>query len=148
MSGHVAGDAVLNMPDFVCRARRHTTNRARRATNGVLQPAAQRASVTKRGMPKVRCFATSFARQHTGLLDGGGGQLLRLFDDHLDDLDDGAEYLSQEDGNRYRVAKRQRQRSRRQMGWAANLLGQQETDKLGRDRRNQRNKQSRDKYRE
>ena len=139
MSGHVAGDAVLNMPDFMRRSGRHTANRARRATDSVLQTAAQRASVTKRGMPKVRRFATSFARQHTGLFDGGGGQLLRLFDDHLDDLDDGAEYLSQEDRHRYRVAKCQRQRRRRQMGWATDLFGQQETDKLGRDRRNQRN---------
>ena len=148
MPRHVTGDAVLDMPDFVRRSGRHATDRARRATDGVLQTAAQRASVTKRSMPKVRRFATSFVRQHSGLLDGGGGQLLRLFDDHLDNLDDSAEYLTQEDGNRYRVAKRQRQRSRRQMGWAADLLGQQETDKLGRDRRNQRNKQSRDKYRE
>ena len=146
MPWHVAGDAVLDMPNFVRRARRHATNRARRATDSVLQPTAQRASVTKRGMPKVRRFATSFARQHSSLLDGGGGQLLRLFDDHLDNLDDSAEYLTQEDGNRYRVAKRQRQRGRRQMGRAADLLGQQETDKLGRDRRNQRHQQSRDKY--
>ena len=40
MPWHVAGDAVLDMPNFVRRARRHATNRARRATDGVLQTAA------------------------------------------------------------------------------------------------------------
>jgi hypothetical protein len=148
MPWQMAGDAMLDMANFVRRARGYPANRTRRATDSVLQPAAQGASVTESGMPKMHGFAFCLVRQHFRFLEGCGGQFLRLFDDHLDDLDDGAEYLSQEDGNRYRVAKRQRQRSRRQMGWAADLLGQQETDKLGRDRRNQRNKQSRDKYRE
>jgi hypothetical protein len=148
MPWQMAGDAMLDMANFVRRARGYPANRTRRATDSVLQPAAQGASVTESGMPKMHGFAFCLVRQHFRFLEGCGGQFLRLFDDHLDDLDDGAQNLAQEDRHRNRVAECQRQRRRCQMGRAADLLGQQESDKLGRDRRNQRHEKPCDKYRE